>query len=223
LGFLPLLGWPALLCGVAFLLLPRLLLGGAYVDMRMIPAALALALLAIRPPPAAATRLTRTLLAVAIAFFVARTVGTTLSFVVRAGEQQRELGAIDALPRGAAVLALIARPCNDVWLDPRRDHLGGLAVVRRDAFVNSQWGIEGQQLLRVRYQAAAPYTADPSQLVYPARCRKVGSDFSRAIATFPRAAFPSVWTVGFPPGAARAPDLRLVWSNGGSALYRVVR
>jgi hypothetical protein len=221
-GFVALLGWPALLCLAAFLLLPRLLLGGAYVDMRMVPAVLVLGLLAIRPP-ANAPRLARLLAVVAIGFFVMRTAAMTLSFVERAAEQQHELGAVAVLPRGAAVLALVSRPCNGAWVDPRRDHLPALAIVRRDAFVNSQWDIEGQQLLHVRYRAAAPYTADPSQLVYPARCASAGSDFARAIADFPRGAFTHVWTIGFPPGAAKARDLRLVWSNGGSALYRVMR
>jgi hypothetical protein len=190
--------------------------------MRMVPAVLVLGLLAIRPP-ANAPRLARLLAVVAIGFFVMRTAAMTLSFVERAAEQQHELGAVAVLPRGAAVLALVSRPCNGAWVDPRRDHLPAWAIVRRDAFVNSQWDIEGQQLLHVRYRAAAPYTADPSQLVYPARCASAGSDFARAIADFPRGAFTHVWTIGFPPGAAKARDLRLVWSNGGSALYRVMR
>ena len=222
LGFSPLLAWPALFCLVAFLVLPRLLLGGAYVDMRMAPATLALALLAIRPP-ANAPGLARLLAVAAIGFFGVRTAATTLSFVDRAAEQQHELGAIAALPRGAAVLALVSRPCGGVWSDRRRDHLPALATVRRDAFVNGLWDIEGQQLLHVRYRRAAPYTGDPSQLVYPAHCAVTGSDFARAVATFPRDAFTHVWTIGFPPGAARAPDLRLVWTNGESALYRVRR
>lgn len=220
LGFAALLGWPALLCLSAFILLPRLAMGGAYVDMRMAPAVAMLALISIRPPTGSA-RFAHILAALALAFFLVRTVGTTASFALRSSEQQRELGAVSAIPRGASVLSLVARPCGGVWSDLRRDHLPGMAIVRRDVFTNEQWDLEGQQLLRIRHRAAAPYLADPSQLVYPASCPDIGSRFGTAIRAFPRAGFTHVWTIGFRPGAARAADLDLVWTNGTSALYRV--
>lgn len=222
LGFSPLLGWPALLCLAAFILLPRLALGGSYVDMRMAPAAVMIALLAIRPPTGS-PRFAHALALLALAFFLVRTATTTASFLLRSGEQQRELAAIDAIPRGASVLSLVARPCSGKWSDLRRDHLPGMAIVRRDVFTNEQWNLAGQQLLRIRHLAARPYLADPSQLVYPRICPDIGSRFETALHEFPRAGFTHVWTIGFPPGAARQPDLQLIWSNGASALYRVRR
>ena len=219
--FSAMLGWPALLALAAFVVLPRLLMGGAYVDMRMAPAAAMLAIVSIAPPRDA--RIGRIVAVVGMALLLVRLAGTTVSFVERSAEQQSELAAIDAMPRGAAVLTLVSRPCNGQWSDLRRDHLAGLAIVRRDAFVNDQWTLDGQQLLRIRHQVAAPFLADPSQLVYPKACKDIGSDFGPAIATFPRAAFTHVWTIGFPPGAAKARDLRVVWTNGGSTLYRVIR
>ncbi len=221
LGLSPLLAWPALLCLAAFLLLPRLLMGGAYVDMRMIPAAAMLALVAVAPP--ADARLGRTLALLGLVFLFGRLAGTTVSFAMRAAEQRRESAAIDAIPRGAAVLTLVARPCGDLWGQQRQDVLPGIAVVRRDAFVNSNWAIAGQQLMTVRYDRAGAYRADPSQQMAAAGCAVGGPDFERAIATFPRDGFGYVWTIGFPPGTARADDLRLVWHNGRSALYRVTR
>lgn len=220
LGMSPLLGWPALLCLAAFLLLPRLLMGGAYVDMRMIPAAAMLAIVSIKPP-AVHPRFGLVLAVLGLAFLAVRLAGTTASFVERAAEHSSELAAVDAMPRGAAVLALVARPCGNVWGGQRLDALPGMAVVRRDAFVNTNWALAGQQLLHVRYAAAGAYRGDPSQQM--GGCAAGGSDFTNAIARFPRAAFGYVWTIGFPPGAAKAGDLRLVWSNGRSALYRVMR
>ncbi len=220
MGFSPLLGLPALLCLGAFVVLPRLLMGGAYVDMRIAPAGMMLALIAIRPTDVAQSR---TLALLAVAFVLIRLTGDTVSFVERSSEQQRELAAIDHIPRGAAVLSLVARPCSGVWTDLRRDHLPGLAIVRRDAFSNEQWAIEGQQALQIRYAIAAPYTADPGQSVYPSICADIGSDFKTTIAQFPRAAFTHVWTIGFAPGAAKAADLRVIWTNGQSTLYRVAR
>ncbi|MEG3165406.1 hypothetical protein U1701_12460 [Sphingomonas sp. PB2P19] len=222
LGFAPMLGWPAMLCLAAFVALPRLLMGGAYVDMRMAPAAVMLAIVAIAPARGE-LRFGRTLAAVGLAVLIVRLLGGTVSFAERSAEQQRELAAVESIPRGAAVLSLIARPCPDAWSDLRRDQLGSIAVVRRDAFVNGQWALPGQQLLRIRHTQAAPYLVDPSQQVLPARCADIGSNFAVAIARFPRAAFDYVWTIGFPPGAARASDLRLAWTDGRSALYRVAR
>jgi hypothetical protein len=220
LGFSPLLGIPALLCLAAFIVLPRLLMGGAYVDMRIAPTAAMLGLIAIAPRDFGAAR---TVAVMATAFMVLRLAGTTLSFAERSAEQQRELGAIAAMPPGAAVLSLVARPCGGAWTDLRRDHLPGLAIVRRDVFTNEQWAIDGQQALHIGYAVAAPYTVDPSQSVYPSICPEIGSDFATAIAHFPRAAFTHVWTIGFPPGAAKASDLRVIWTNGNSTLYRVAR
>jgi hypothetical protein len=220
LGLNALLGIPAILCLIAFLLLPRLLMGGAYVDMRIIPITLVLGLLAIKPHRSS-PMLGRWLLILGVLFFAGRTMATTVSFFERAHEQQHELAAIAKIPRGAAVLSLVSRPCNGLWSDLRRDHLPGMAVVRRDVFTNEQWQIGGQQLLKVRLTTASPYLKDPSQLVYPVSCHDVGSDFDGAIAKFPRRAFTHVWTIGFPPGTAKAADLQLIWTNGGSALYRV--
>ncbi|SFN72991.1 hypothetical protein SAMN05428984_0446 [Sphingomonas sp. OK281] len=220
LGFSPLLGIAALLCLAAFVILPRLLMGGAYVDMRMAPAALMLGLIAIVPRD---PKVSRTLAVVATAFLIMRLAGTTLSFAERSAEHQRELAAIGAIPHGAAVLSLVSLPCGGAWDDLRRNHLPGMAIVRRDVFTNEQWALKGQQLLRVRYGQATPYLADPSQIVFPKLCRSFGSDFDATIAGFPRTAFTHVWTIGFAPGAAKARDLRVIWTNGESTLYRVVR
>ncbi|MDQ0837715.1 hypothetical protein [Sphingomonas faeni] len=98
-----------------------------------------------------------------------------------------------------------------------------IAMALPTSFTNEQWAIDGQQALHIRYAVAAPYTVDPSQSVYPSICPEIGSDFATAIAHFPRAAFTHVWTIGFPPGAAKARDLRVIWTNGNSTLYRVAR
>ena len=222
LGLSALLGWPTLLCLIAFIILPRLALGGAYVDMRIAPAIVMLGLLAIQPAKGS-VRFGKIIAALALTFFLVRTVATITSFVFRGAEQQRELDAIPSIPHGASVLSLVSRPCGGVWSDLRRDHLPGMAIVRRDIFTNEQWALEGQQLLRIRHGLAAPYLADPSQLVYPSACPDIGSRFYTALRQFPRDGFSHVWTIGFPPNLMPLPDLQLIWTNGGSALYRVRR
>lgn len=219
-------GVPALLCWAAFLLLPRILTGSNYADMRMAPLAWALTLLSIGGGG-------RVLWIGAGAFLAARLAGNTVASIERDRAWRAELEAVRYVPRGAAVLALVGRPCKDpigggvrrlregtTWSTPRIDHLPSLAIVRRDAFANDQWVDPAGQLIRVKHPAG-PFVRDPSQLVYPRGCRAEGSDFEGAIAGFDRRAFSHVWTLGFPPGRARAADLRLLWANGRSALYRV--
>lgn len=221
LGYAPQLLIPALLCFAAFLIFPRLLMGGAYVDMRMAPVALALAIVAVRPPEG--QRLARTLALCGLLFLSLRLTTTTASFAERSAVQEEELRALDVLPQGASVLNLVVGHCDRLrGTDDRLDHIAGLAIVRRDVFVNEQWALRGQQLLSIRKGAAKPYTGDPSQMVYGS-CGKEGTHFARAIAGFDRRAFDHVWTIGFPPGAVHAPDLALIWTNGRSAVYRVVR
>lgn len=224
LGYSALLGWPALFVFMGFLLLPRLLLGGSYVDMRMMPAVWILALLAIRPPRD--RRFGQALAIAGLVFFGLRTAATTLSFALRAAERRSELGAVEALPRGAAVLALVYRPCLTPWSDIRPEHLPAFATIARDAFTNEQWAIAGQQYLHIRHLDARPFGADPSQLVYPAGCEQQGRSLAGALATFPRAAFSHVWIIGnrLPrlQRQSRSSGLVPVWTNGRSELYEVI-
>jgi len=217
LGFAAVLGWPALACVAGFLLLPRLLLGGSYVDMRMMPAIWMLALLAIRPPEAA--HLARIIALAGLAFLAVRTVATTASAALRGSDQRAELAVLPFIPEGGTVLALVARPCLTPWSDIRPEHLAGHAILARDAFVNEQWAIAGQQYLRVRYMRAAPFVADPSQLAYPDGCEQQGQSLSHVLATFPRAAFDRVWVIGKLFDRPRDFGLETVWSNGRSGLY----
>ncbi len=222
LHFAPVLGVPAALSLAAFVLLPRLFQGGAYVDMRMLPAAVALALLAIRvspDEPAIERRLAR----VAALFLLARTAGTTLAFALYAQGQVQALRALPALPVGSAVLVLVNEPPGVEWSQPRLTHIAGLAIARRRVFANEQWALPGQQSIRPLHPDAAPLDRDPSQLVYPRGSERVSTDFDAAIREFSRCTFDAVWTIGFPAGRAHAADLRLVWSDARSAVYRVRR
>lgn len=212
----PLLGVPALLCAIVFLLMPRVAVGSAYADMRLLPFTVGLALLSIRTDE----RWERVALLAGLGFFVLRLGSTTLSLALYERTYAQELPALDHLPRGASVMALVVRPCGNAWWTERLDHLPSLAIVRRDAFVNDQWIIPGASGLTVTKPGVAPFDRDPSQIVYPKPCRSEGSDLDLAPRSFNRAAFDHVWIID---GSADLPDLQPIWSNGRSSLYRVVR
>ena len=141
--FEPLLGVPALFGLAAFVLTPRLFAGGAYVDMRMLPYAVALGLLAIR----ADDKVARRLALLGATFFALRIVTSTIAFALFAEGQTSELAAVTRIPQGAAVLSLVNEPSTAAWDNPRLGHVAGIAVARSRAFTNEQWAISGQQLI----------------------------------------------------------------------------
>jgi hypothetical protein len=123
---------------------------------------------------------------------------------------------------GARLVTLVGQPCERPWALPRNSHLGAMAIVRRHAFSNDQWAIEGANLLQVKFQDAGPFMADPSQLVRPAQCptdRLLSVD--QALAAIPRNSFDYLWTIDVPPHDAELlAGMRLLWRGPGSALYQ---
>lgn len=220
LRFDPLVGTAGLLCLLAFVALPRLFVGGAYVDMRMLAPALALVLVAIRVRPGNA-RFEAILAAAGAGFFAMRIVTSTIAFLLFSQTQQAALEAVPHIPRGTGVLVLVNVNCASEWHSERLNHVAGIAIARRDIFENGQWALAGQQLLRARHPEAEPYRTDPSQLVYPGSCEFKTTNFDAAIRDFDRGTFRYVWTLDFPARPALARDVRLVWSNKVSALYAV--
>jgi hypothetical protein len=212
----------ALSLAAVYLLLPRILLGSAYADMRLAPYMLALALLAIRD--VAASRRTAGIVAAAgLAFIGVRTAGTTASMALYDRAYDRELEALDHVPEGARLVAFVGRECREEWAKHRLEHLPALATVRRHAFSNDQWTMAGAQLLRVDYPPGGDFVADPSQIVVPQGCAAPEwRTIERSLAEFPRGAFDYVWLIRPPPyDPALARGLRPVWRSGSSTLYRV--
>ncbi len=214
----------ALFLSIVFVLLPRIVFGSAYADMRLAPYLFAIGLIAIRPPDEAGPKLLRILGLIGISFFAARTAATTYSFWLYDRSYDRELAALDHVPRGARLVSFVGRPCVEPWAMSRLLHLPGIALVRREAFSNDQWTMAGAQLLRVRYSAGWPYTRDPSQIVTQRRCgREIWRTIDRALVGFPRHAFDHVWLISPPPfDPALTQGLQPIWQSGRSRLYRVV-
>jgi hypothetical protein len=214
----------ALLClGIAYILVPSKLFGSSYADMRLLPFLYVFALVAIglreRTSGAFASRLAL----VGMAFVVARTAGTTAALWLYGRSFDRELAALDHVPRGARLLTLAGAPCRSTWKMDRFDHIGGMAVVRREAFTNDQWQIPGGLLLRTRYPEGGAFTADPSQIVRLTDCRpQRWPSLDESLRRFPRAAFDYLWLVNAPPfHPALVADMQPVWRSGSSIVYRI--
>ena len=214
-----------LLLAAAFVLLPHILLGSAYADMRLAPYLIAIGLVALRPAPSMPPRAQHRLALAALALFAVRMAGTTASYMLFDQRYDRELAALDHVPVGARLVSFVGSDCGDRWMKSRLDHLPSIALERRLAYANDQWSMAGAQLLTTRYAAAGRFVADPSQLVVETRCPTTdAAPINESLASFPRDAFDYVWLINPPPYDPRAAaGLTPIWRSGSSQLFRVNR
>jgi hypothetical protein len=216
------LAFSALVLFAAFLAMPWTVFGSAYADMRLIPYALAVALLAIRFRNETNLASARLAAVAGLAFVVLRLAGNTASLAIASNDQQAKLAALDHVPTGARVVSLVGTPCGG-WPLNRNTHLGGMVIVRKQGFSNDQWVIEGANLLGLRYREAGKFAADPSQIVLPMNCR-VGGIWSigDALKAIPRDRFDYLWIIDPPPfDTALVAGMHPVWRGPGSILYRL--
>jgi hypothetical protein len=213
-----------LFLSIVFILLPRIVFGSAYADMRLAPYLFAIALVAIRFPETTSLGFARAIAIAGLAFVAIRTGATTASMALYDRAYDRELAALDHVPHGARLVSFVGRPCVEPWAMSRLLHLPGLAIVRRHAFSNDQWTMAGAQLLHVRYKPGWPFIRDPTEIVTRTRCgHEVWRTADQALGTFPRNAFDYVWMIA-PPGPIDpklTTGLVPIWRNGTSVLYRV--
>ena len=225
IGFSRNLAASALILTTMFVLLPRIVFGSAYADMRLAPYLFAVALVAIRLRDWTNMRFAKTVAIVALGFVLVRTTATTISFWLYDREWDRHLAALDALPQNARLLSFVGNKCRHGWYIPRLDHLPALALVRNTAFSNDQWTMAGAQLLRVNYPQGGRFVKDPSQIVLENTCWSPAAiTIDQALRRFPRNAFDYVWLIDPPeydPALTRG--LRPIWRNGTSALFKVER
>jgi hypothetical protein len=218
-GFSRNLAASALFLLTLYLLLPQKIFGSSYADMRLLPYTIVIGLLAIRPKawmPALAT--------VGLLFIALRIGAETISFGLYGQAFDRELAALDQVPRGVRMISLIGTPCRGEWTMARFDHLSGLAVVRREAFSNDQWSVAGAQLDRSAYMEAGTFRKDPSQIVRLHDCPvNRWPTIDSSLRAFPRAAFDYLWLIN-PPVFDRSlvKGMVPVWTNGRSILFRIV-
>ena len=234
LGFSRNLGFSALILAVFYVVLPRIIFGSAYADMRLAPFMFALALLAIRFRGEMPWKLANTLAVLGLAFYVTRLTATTVSYAMAADDHRAKLEALDHVPMGARVVSFVGQGCEDWWSMPRNSHLGAMVVVRRQGFSNDQWDIAGSNLLSVRYTAPGIYSSDPSEIVRPTNCRipkawrivnnRLRGDWriDDALKNVPRDKFDYMWLIDVSPYDPRlTKGMTPVWKGPRSMLYRL--
>jgi hypothetical protein len=216
------MGIAALLCFACFLILPKQVFGSMTADVRLVPYAVMIGLLAI--PTQGITRKTLHVLTVAaLAFFAGRTVATAAAYLDNERVVNEVLPTLDAIPKGSRVAFFAAAPCKATWALPVLDHVSGVALARRSVFVNDQWHVPGASSLTVHYAAAGKFAHDPSHLVLADGCDRDFYPFlSQVFAELPYEAFTHVWIVGELPADNAVPArLDAVQHQGKGALYTI--
>jgi len=216
------LAFSAIVLAISFVVIPRIVFGSAYADMRLVPYLIAVALLAIRFRGAPDRTTAQVLAVIGLLFFATRTAANTASLAMAADDQSAKLEAIDHMPEGARVISLVGMTCKEYWPMLRNGHLGAMVIVRRDGFSNDQWLLEGVNLLDLKYTAAGYFAADPSQLVRPNRCvDPLHRMIDDSLANLPRRDFDYVWLIDVPPyDPQTVADMHPVWRGPGSVLYK---
>jgi hypothetical protein len=219
------LAFSAFVLFVAFLILPWMVFGSAYADMRLAPYAIAILVLAIRAKAEPQRDFSVVLAIIAAVLAVVKMSVTTISLAIGSVRQERQLQALDHVRKGAPLVFLVGQPCSNTWPLFRQSHLGAMAIVRRYAFSNDQWAVEGANLLTVHYPQAGWFQADPSQMVSSATCKQRRSPpVDQVMRAVPRDAFEYVWLIDVPPFDPKSlTGYRLVWSGNGSSLFAKVR
>ena len=214
------LAFSGLVLALTYVLLPRVVFGSAYADMRLVPYAVAIFILAIRFKHETRFPLATWLAVAAVGFMLVRLAGTTASMAIAGARQNEQLKALDHVPVGSRVAVLVWDKCKQ-WSLRRSDHLGAIATVRREAYTNDHWPMAGSSLLKVDYPAAGWFQRDPSQIVRDRGCRFEGWYIDTALDYLPGPAFDYLWLVDMRP----IPDEWLggwqpVWSGEGSRLFK---
>jgi hypothetical protein len=206
-----------------FTLLPRILLGSAYADMRLAPYMVAVAVLGVRPK-GWTERYSGVLAAAGLLFFAARLAVTTHTFIDIDRVWRGQLAALDQVRPGSRVLVQASVPCARAWRSDRIEHIGSFAIVRRDAFTNDQWAMPGAQLVTIRYFGGAPhFVGDPSQMMRPWGCISWReTTLAWTMKRLPAGAFDYLWMIDLPqPSWPKDPRLIPVWTGPGRGiLYR---
>ncbi len=209
-------------------LLPFSLFGSDMADTRLIPVAFMIALTSGKPR-LEAWRPARTAGALALILFLGRLALMAQGFMDYDRDFRQHLQALDHVPQGASIAVLRPARCAvsaRTWRTSRLDHLDSLAIVRRSAFVNSQWSIPGAQSLEPLHATGTDFNADPSEVVRrPLNCAlPLTPQYLARLKALPRAKFDYLWLLDFDLDDLPPPKgMTRLYGDSRSALYRINR
>ena len=226
-SWVPVLGTPALLLFALIILMPAQLSVSALADARLWPITLATALLAIRLSPDQ-HRLRGGIAMAGLMLFLTRIAVATAGFMVLDRDIAAHLKALERIAPGSRIAVLVKNPCRDYRLIHRLNHIDAMAIVRRDAFTDTQWHIKGSHRVLPLGGAGTPFNADPSQFIPGEGCNaplnpdQQMAALQRRIAQIPPDRFDYLWVIDFAPRMiAPQPWLLKLYADDLTSLYRI--
>jgi hypothetical protein len=205
------------LMAAAWLALPRVIMSSGYADQRVLGVVILLFPLAL---PEASRRQGRALAMIALALFGVRLAEVGIGWRVRGAALEQELAVLAQVPKGSRIAAFavysnagLRAPFSGL------DHLANFAIVRREAFVNTQWDFAGGQLMRPIYNRGRGYNDITSVHINSGRPRDGAPLLAQRVDGLPRDRFDFVWVF---EQAIERPWLRLVAKGPQGRLYRVM-
>ena len=204
-----------------FLIVPTALMGGFFADLRLLPAVAIFAFLSFRMD--ASRRLESVVAAAAIGLFLVRLTFTTVGFLNTGHRLAADLQALDAVKRGARIATLAPQRMCDSWANNGFSHLASLAIVRREAFVTTEWDVPGQQLMQPIYNAGRGYNSEFAGRLGLGTGRGNCSGVTSAqwFEGLPRERFDYVWLFRTDAPAFAKPGLIKRFANRDTVLYEI--
>ena len=214
----PALRFAALGLLAASLILPSTVLSSFFADVRLYAPLLMVALLAIKSAP---KKVAMALALGGISLFAARIAETSLGWAQRGIEIEEDLAALQRVPNGARIAVLAHSSACGVWPLAGRNHAASLAIPRRHAFVNTQWDIPGQHLMRPIYNDGWGFNDSRSVELFNPAYGCPGFRVRTFLRYLPRDRFDYVWIWEAEAPAAALDWLTPVYTGPTSRLYAI--
>ena len=200
--------------------LPTTMLGSWGADFRVAPIGVILLLLSISPARDPGRE--KILFAIGLALFLFRSIGISISWHRQSAILENRLRLLDDVPYGSRLGFLtVQSDCINSWTLNPNHKLASYAIIRKDAFVNTMFKVDGADLMTVRDPHDRAKWFDPSNVV-AAACPHTGIDqtaLRERMTEMARDHFDRIWIEGVPVGQLSLPEgYRVIRSTAGDVL-----
>lgn len=216
----PRLATSCVLMASATIALPTTIMSSWGADERLVPAAVMIGILSFRWQ---GTRKGAGYLALfAIALLGVRTCVIASQWRTLDRDYNAALAGLDVVPQGATVHTTVLMTCKDAWQKTAWGHLSGLAMVRRDALVNSQWPMPGGALLHVKPRVNPAPLLNPSEQLIATDCdgKFIPDAVSGRLNAIPKG-WQFAWVLNAKGHRNLWPGHQPIYQTKDSALYRL--
>jgi hypothetical protein len=217
--------WSGIALAILVLAMPNYIFGSFNADTRLVYIFILLLVLSIATPHSFTSKQGLIAACVLLTLAVTRTASVALAWAEKDQRVSAHLAALNKIPKGSRILALRIYDCAPPqWKnDFEYNHLADMAIVRRNAFVNTQWHVPGAQPLLPIYNQDTAFGSDPSQYVWDGPCAPPGGQIlATVLKVFPRDRFDYLWLLRADLRTTQVPsDLRTIYKDKQTTLYKI--